>query len=274
MNNKTYKHHRPAPRPWRIQSTISPDRRCQPCNGLNPNDSVTDQKPKLRRIGGHRPHLLDRRILQLTLVGHRPNRGKVGVRVGRALRKFRAQPDCRRVHTREVARPWLELASPPVNPVEQFPVEAWQAQAPLDVWCETHDIWRRLAVFCPATVSIDEDRIELVFADAGANDWDQETLVLIERAQNLQSYRWQQGAQKGDLVQFIEMQGKDLVIGLTSMAQISRWPEGQEIVSELRSCLSQIGTPLTRTNSHSASTPQTFITSSTSNSNNKEGQPK
>ena len=242
-----------------------------PCNGLNPNDSVTDQKPKLHRIGGHRPHLLDRRILQLTLDGYRPNRGKVGVRVGRALRKFRAQPDCRRVHTREVGRPWLELASPPVNPVDQFSVEAWQAHGPLDVWCEAHDIWRRLAVFCPATVSIYEDRIELVFGDAGGNDWDQDAPLLLDRAQNLQSYRWQQGAQKGDLVQFIEMQGNDLVISLTSMAQMTRWPEGPEIVSVLRSYLMQVGTPLTSTNSHPANTPHTFITS---NSNNKKGQPK
>lgn len=272
MNNKTYKHHRLASRPWRLQSTNSPGRWCQPCRGLNQNDSVTDQKPKLRRIGGHLPHLLDRRILQLTLDGHRPSRGKVGVRIGRALRKFRAQPDCRRVHTREVARPWLELASPPVNPVDQDSCEAWQAQGPLDVWCEAHDLWRRLDVFCPATVSIHEDRIELVFADAGANDWDQDVLVLIDRAKNLQSYRWRQGAQKGDLVQFIDMQGNDLVISLTSMEQIARWPEGPEIVCLLRSYLFQFGTPLTISNSRTACNPKTFIISS--KNNNKEGQPK
>ena len=272
MNNKTYKHHRLASRPWRLQSTNSPGRWCQPCHGLNQNDSVTDQKPKLHRIGGHRPHLLDRRILQLTLDGHRPNRGKVGVRVGRALRKFRAQPDCRRVHTKDVARPWLELAAPPVTPIDQDSVEACQEQGPLDVWCEAHDIWRRLDMFCPATVSIHEDQIELVFADAGADDWDQDVLVLIDRAQNLQSYRWQQGAQKGALVQFIDMQGQDLVVGLTSMEQMTRWPEGSEIVCLLRSYLFQFGTPLTISNSRPDSNPKTFITS---NSNkNKEGQPK
>lgn len=271
MNNKTYKHHRLPRRPWRNQSTRTSGRWCQPCKGLNENQRLTNQKPKLHRIGGHRPHLLDRRILQLTLDGHRPNRGKVGVRVGRALRKFRAQPDCRRVHTRDVARPWLEMASPLATPVDHSSVETWQDQAPLDVWCETHDIWRRLAVFCPATVSIDEDRIELVFADAGANDWDQDALMLIDRAKSQQSYRWQQGAQKGDLVQFTRMQGNDLVISLTSMAQMTRWPEGQEIASLLRSYLIQFGTPLTSTNSQSASTPQTFITSS---SNNKKGQTK
>jgi hypothetical protein len=273
MNNKTYKHHRLSPRPWRPQSTNSPGNWCQSCNGLNQNDSVTDQKPKLHRIGGHRPHLLDRRILQLTLDGHRLARGKAGARVARALRKFRAQPDCRRVHTRDVARPWLELASPPVTLVYQDSGEAWQAQGPLDVWCEAHDLWRRLDVFCPATVSILPDRIELVFADAGANDWDQEASVLIDRAQNGQSYRWQQGAQKGDLVQFIDMQGNDLVIGLTSMEQIARWPEGSEIVCLLRSYLFQFGTPLTITNSRTDSNPKTCITSN-SNRKNKEGQPK
>ena len=263
MNSKTNKHHGLAPRPWRLQSTRTSGRWCQPCNRLNENKRVTDQKPKLQRIGGHRPHLLERRIFQLTLDGHRPNRGKVGARIARVLRKFRVQPDCRRIHTRTVARPWMELVSPPLIPVEQFPVEPWLEESALDTWNAVENIWRRLIVICPAMVSMYDDRVEVVFVDAGTKDWDQDSTELIDSAQNPQSYRWRQGAQQGDLVQFIEMRGNHLVVNLTSTAQIARWPEGPEIVCLLRSCLMQICKPLTITNSHPVSTRQIFI------SNNK-----
>jgi hypothetical protein len=205
-------------------------------------------------------------MFQLTQHARRPSREVAGARIARALSKFRAQPDCRRVQTRTVFNPWLESVSPPVTPVDQFSVEACQEQGPLDVWFASEDNWRRFDVFCSATVSIHDDRAEVTFLDAGAQDWDQDALVLIDRAQERDSYRWQQGAHQGDLVQFIDMQGKDLVIGLTSMAQISRWPEGQEIVCLLKSFLMQVFKPLTLTNSRPAST-QTFI------SNNKQGQP-
>ena len=229
-------------------------------------ESATDQKPRLHRIGGNRLHLLDRRMFQLTQHGRRSSRELAGASIARTLRKFRAQPDCSRAQTRSLDKPWLESVSPAVTPVNQFSVELCQEQGPLDVWFAVEDIWRRLDVYCSATVSIRDDCAEVTFLSAGAQDWEQDALVLIDRAQERDSYRWQQGAHQGDLVQSIDTRGKDLVIGLTSMVQISRWPEGQEIVCLLKSYLMQVVNPLTFTKSCHAST-QTFI------SNNKQGQP-
>lgn len=267
MNLKTNKHHRLAQRPWRLQFTSTAGRWCQPCSWLNENKRVRDQKPKLQRIGGHRPRLLDRRIFQMTLDGRRPYWGMVGVRISRALRKLRVQK-CRRIHTRTVARPWFELASPQVIPVEHFPVTPCLEQSALNTWNAVEDIWCRLDVICQAIVSMYDDRVEVEFADAGTNDWDQNSTELIDWAQNPQSYRWREGAQHGDLVQFIEMRGNHLVVSLTSIGQMTRWSEGRDIVCLLRSCLTQIGKSLTDTNSCPASTPQKLM------SCNKYGQPK
>ena len=178
MNLKTNKHHRLAQRPWRLQFTSAAGRWCQPCSWLNENKRVRDQKPKLQRIGGHRPRLLDRRIFQMTLDGRRPYWGMVGVRISRALRKLRVQK-CRRIHTRTVARPWFELASPQVIPVEHFPVTPCLEQSALNTWNAVEDIWCRLDVICQAIVSMYDDRVEVEFADAGTNDWDQNSDITI-----------------------------------------------------------------------------------------------
>ena len=226
--------------------------------------SATDQKPRLRRIGGHRLHLLDRRIFQLDHDGHRTNKRKLYARVARLIRKFHAQPNCRRVRIPTVVRPRPEFDSPPLTLVEQF--ASALMEGPLDTWSEVQDLWRRLGVICPVKVAIFDDGFELVFADALAQDWDQDSVDLIERVLDPHSYRWRQEGRQGYLAQCVEMHGNDLRVLSTSLQQIGRWPDGQEIVGLMKSYLMQTRNTLTAATECAVDTPLNFTT------NIQEGQ--
>lgn len=253
MNHKTNKYRNPAPGPWRHQSPGSSGNWFQQRSGLRA--SSTNKKPSLHRIGGHRPHLLDRRIFQLDHDGQRPIKEKTAQRVARLLRKFRVQPDCRWVRTRTVARPWLELASPPKHMVVPSAVAPLLEQGPLDTWGAVQDLWRRLDVICPSTVFLQEDRFELDFENVDAEDWDEDSMALIDQAREPNSYRWRHEGQQGDLVQFTKMRGNDLLVSLTSIQRIARWPEGQEIVGLVRSYLTQIRNRMSMVSDHPTNTP-------------------
>lgn len=128
-------------------------------------------------------------------------------------------------------------------------------QGPLDTWGAVQDLWRRLDVICPSTVFLQEDRFELDFENVDAEDWDEDSMALIDQAREPNSYRWRHEGQQGDLVQFTKMRGNDLLVSLTSIQRIARWPEGQEIVGLVRSYLTQIRNRMSMVSDHPTNTP-------------------
>lgn len=123
---------------------------------------------------------------------------------------------------------------------EQTAVETLMEQAPIEAWSAAEDLWRRLGLICAATASRTDGRIEIAFTDARASDWDDESVELIQWALSPHSYLWREEGRAGNLVEFAEMRGSDLVVGLTPLEKIAHWPDGQEIVCLARIYLMQI----------------------------------
>ena len=100
---------------------------------------------------------------------------------------------------------------------------------PLDTWSEVEDLWSRLARLCHVAVVDGGDAVEVSFAEVRADDWDDDSVALIERVQDVESYGWRQDGSRGDFVQCIEFRGTDLVFTLASPQQMVHWPDGENI---------------------------------------------
>ncbi len=148
------------------------------------------------------------------------------------------------VHTLRLRRnlPFAQCARKalptPSNPAVMATPTALQSKAhaddtcdrnPLDVWFEVEDLWSRVARITQVTIVDSGDAVELMFADVGAEDWDDDALALIARALDAESYLWRQDGARGDYVQLVELRGVDLVLTLTSSQQMARWPDGENI---------------------------------------------
>ena len=109
-----------------------------------------------------------------------------------------------------------------------------------DTWLEVEDLWSRLDRICHATVVNGGDAIEVAFADVRADDWDDDSVALFERVQNVESYRWDRDGSHGDFVQCMECRGADLVFTLTSPQQMVRWPDAENIKLMVQHFLTQL----------------------------------
>jgi hypothetical protein len=102
----------------------------------------------------------------------------------------------------------------------------------MEVLSVVDDLWLRLARLCRVMVSRggDDDSdgggFEVRFAEVVADDWDQDAMALIRVVLDRQTYRWQQDGKQGDLLQWLEMRGRDLVVETASLKQLTRWVEG------------------------------------------------
>ena len=253
MNHKTHKTRYLNPSLWSHQYPGSSGSRFQQGRGLR--TSGVNRKQRFHRIDGHQPHLVDRRITGLDHDGRCANWEKTSSRIIRLLRKFRAQPDCRSVRIRTVARPWLALASPPLKTFWQ-PATPQSAEGPLETWSAAQDLWRRLGVICPAKIFNLDDSFELVFAHARALDWDQDSVDLIERALDQHAYRWCHQGRQGDFAQCVEMRGNDLVVRLSTFEKMVRWPEGQELVCQIKSDLMHIRSSVAEDSESTGASPK------------------
>ena len=100
---------------------------------------------------------------------------------------------------------------------------------PPDTLLEVEDLWSRLARLCHVAVVDGGDAVEVSFGEVRADDWDDDSLAMIERVQDVVSYRWRQDGSRGDFVQCIEFRGTDLVFTLASPQQMVHWPDGENI---------------------------------------------
>ena len=110
----------------------------------------------------------------------------------------------------------------------------------LDTWSEVEDLRSRLARICHVTVVYGGDAVEVSFAEVRADDWDDDSQALIERVQDVESYRWRQEGSRGDFVQCIEFRGADLVLTLASPQQLVRWFDGENIKLMVQHFLTQL----------------------------------
>ena len=111
---------------------------------------------------------------------------------------------------------------------------------PLDTWFEVEDLWSRLARICHVAVVDSGYAIEVAFADVRAEDWDDDSVALIERVQDVESYRWDRDGSHGDYVQCVEFCGADLVLTLASPQQMLRSPDAENIKLQVEHFLLQL----------------------------------
>lgn len=134
--------------------------------------------------------------------------------------------------TRRCTKPWTAF-KPSVNCEQLGPAE----DGPLDIWITVEDAWLRLARTCPVTVMHQCGQFELVFANFKSVDRHERHQELLASIVDLNFYRWHFNGHSGNLVQFIDYLGKDLVLAITDLKTIQRWTDGEDLAGQVRSLL-------------------------------------
>lgn len=207
---------------------------------VNTSSNRTPGKARgVKQIGGHLPHRLDRSLFKAVRSGLGCPRVSPLKTRSRRIHGFRTKPlRWKPVHPVNSQGPRPVAARQDFERVD--PLEVLDAMEPVDaadpqeVLSVVGDLWLRLARLCPVTVTHggcgggdgEGDGFEVRFADVVADDWDQEALALIRIVLDRQSYRWRHDGKPGDLLQWLEMQGRDLVLMTSSLKQMTRWAEG------------------------------------------------
>ena len=102
------------------------------------------------------------------------------------------------------------------------------------------DLWSRLAMHCPVRVEREGDTHHVViegFKRAGEGPVAALRRVVMDAA----TYRWRAAGRCGDFVQSIEYRGDDLVCTLASLRLIESWPEGPDLVWQVKGFLLRLG---------------------------------
>ena len=133
---------------------------------------------------------------------------------------------------RRCTKPWTAF-KPSVNCEQQGPAE----DGPLDIWITVEDAWLRLARTRPVTVMHRCGQLELVFANFKSADCHERHHEFIASIVDLNFYRWQFNGHGGNLVQFIDYRGNDLVLQITDLKTIQRWIDGEDLAGQVLSFL-------------------------------------
>jgi len=108
------------------------------------------------------------------------------------------------------------------------------ATAPIDVWWAVEDLWTRLAGCLAMRVDNDGDVFCVVlprFRRAG------DALGLRMAVLDLDSYRWATPDVVGSFVSLLDYVGDDLVLQMPTIRQIERWPDGADLVWQVKGFL-------------------------------------
>jgi len=124
----------------------------------------------------------------------------------------------------------LARATTSTNAPPNGAVTLWcdEERSPQDTWYDIEDLWLRLA----RQSSI---RAEVVGAAwclvvAGLRPAAHEEIAHLRAvALNATTYRWQLDGQRGNFVRSIAIEGDDLVLTVTSILTITRWPQGDDL---------------------------------------------
>ena len=117
-------------------------------------------------------------------------------------------------------------------PPDAAPIET----GPLDTWWALEDLWSRLATHCPVTVERDGDVHQIVIG--GFKDlWEGPVGALRAPVMDCATYPWHAADRADDFVRLIAYRGSDLVCTMTSLRCIERWPEGADLVWQVKGFL-------------------------------------
>lgn len=109
-----------------------------------------------------------------------------------------------------------------------------------ETWHVIEDVWLRLQRQCPVKVVKSDDDFEVVFGDFRDAVWERDQLALRYRVMDPDLYRWREDGCQGDFVRVIDYRGSDLVIQMSSMAQIRRGPEGETLAWQVAAFLNRL----------------------------------
>lgn len=107
---------------------------------------------------------------------------------------------------------------------------------PQDTWWALEDLWTRIAMHCPVSTERDGDSPLLTFTGF-KRIWDCPTDVIRRQVMDMQTYRWRAQGIQGDFVRTIDCRGDDLLCQLTSSRLMEKWPDGGDLVWQVRSFL-------------------------------------
>jgi hypothetical protein len=107
---------------------------------------------------------------------------------------------------------------------------------PVDTWWALEDLWSRLAMHGCVSVEMRGDAHELVIHEF-RHAWDGPIGALRREVMNLDTYRWHADGRRSEFVKFIDYRGDDLVCTLASMRLIETWPEGGDLIWQVKGFL-------------------------------------
>ena len=129
-----------------------------------------------------------------------------------------------------VARLISVQAKPPALDAE--PIET----GPLDTWWALEDLWSRLAMHGHVSVDMRGDVHGVVIHDF-RNAWDGPVGDLRSEVMDLGTYRWHTAGRSDEFVKLIDYRGDDLVCTLAMMRLIATWPEGDDLIWQVKGFL-------------------------------------
>ena len=112
--------------------------------------------------------------------------------------------------------------------------------APQDTWWALEDLWSRLAMHCPVRVEREGDTHHVVL-EGFKRASDGPVAALQRVVMDAVTYRWRAGGGRGDFVRSIEYRGDDLVCTLAGLRLIESWPDGPDLVWQVKGLLLRLG---------------------------------
>ena len=107
---------------------------------------------------------------------------------------------------------------------------------PLDAWWALEDLWSRLAMHGRISVESQGDSHEVVIHDF-RHAWDGPVGAARREVMDLDTYRWHAAGTSNEFVKFIDYRRDDLVCTLASMRLIETWPEGGDLIWQVKGFL-------------------------------------
>jgi hypothetical protein len=123
------------------------------------------------------------------------------------------------------------------TPLTQQPQDNTRREAgPQETWWALEDLWTRLSMRTALTIERDGDTSRLVlpafrYARGGA------LAELRNAVFDTGTYTWRSEGMRGEFVSLIDYRGDDLVCTLTRPRRIEAWPDGEELVWQVKSFL-------------------------------------
>jgi hypothetical protein len=105
-----------------------------------------------------------------------------------------------------------------------------------DAWWALEDLWLRVAMHCPIEVERDGD-VHRVVIVGFRRAWDGPMASLRHAVMNADTYRWEAAGRHNEFVKLIDYRADDLVCTLATLRQIGSWPDGTDLVWQVKGFL-------------------------------------